>query len=60
LEVGQYLASSSSKEAPPSVDEKLIQLRSEPAIIFEKPEEEVSLIKHKDGLYNPVTTVAGV
>jgi hypothetical protein len=38
----------------PSVDEKLIQLRSELAIILEKPKEEVSLIKHKDGLYDPI------
>jgi hypothetical protein len=38
----------------PSVDEKLIRLRSELAIILEKPKEEVSLIKHKDGLYDPI------
>jgi hypothetical protein len=38
----------------PSVNQKLLQLRSELAIILEKPEEEVSLIKHKDGLYDPI------
>jgi hypothetical protein len=38
----------------PAVDQKLLQLRSELAIILEKPEEEVRLIKQKDELYDPV------
>jgi hypothetical protein len=47
-------AKASSAPASSLINEKLLQLRSELAIILEKPEEEVSLIKHKDGLYDPI------
>jgi hypothetical protein len=47
-------ASSFTKEEAPSVNQKLLQLRSELAIILENPKQEVSLINHKDGLYGPI------
>jgi hypothetical protein len=47
-------AKASSAPASSLTNEKLLQLRSELSIILERPEEEVSLIKHKNGFYDPI------